>query len=952
MFDIYFSTRYLILIVMIILISISLYKYFSINKESFQSNKDKILNKASITDTAVNAKPITVGSNNLFKFEIEIDDPSLINKVIPQIKFDNIDTLDIKMINRPIDCEVSEFIPQPYCSNSCNGTGLKGRIYKRTITVEPKYKGEECPHLEEKRDCNTHPCPIHCKLSDWVNQGDCSETCGGGIQNQIKNIITQPQYGGNECGSTSRQIQCNIHPCPVDCVISDNWTPSGSCSLPCGGGKQVEIKNIVTQSAHGGQECPAPGSSTIRREVDCNQQPCPVNCEVSEWRNEGNCSETCGGGTQSQVRDITQEPLHGGAECGPLNRNIDCNTQECPINCQLSEWQNRGTCSKTCGTGVQQQNRTILIPPQFGGTECGSLNKSIPCNTDPCPAPNTSNTTNTTNSSNSSTNNSTPNSPATNNSTPNTPANNSTSNSPTTNNSPANSQSTNNSPANSPANSPSTNNSTPNSPVTNNSNTNIEPFVSTTNDKYGCAIVDNKIVCTKYVFTSVDLTSILVKVNNLSDLPSVNNISINVSPSFVVSKEQFLLDNPDASLSVIDKVENSVLINNLDNSNSQSGENTDNNNRTLLNGLIYGEDSTNFNNVNNLKGLNGLNSSNNTGNRGNRGNSDSNNSNRNSNRNSNNSNSNSNSNNSGMNMGEIGNMLQNTLGLGDYYNSIKNDPCFKRHGYNKTKCEKDSNCMIESKLNACVSKNFNVDSSLSNKNINFNDLFNNGNDFFDSLGKMNASELSRLADKLGLQDLSDPNLKAILDLINNLLNMKNNTGSDNSDNKNQNKFTKSPTINNSISQKHLKGVGNIFSPRIIIKKKDEPQIPKPTNPIPRHKKFKSKNKQTLDMIDKHSSDYWLQSPNYCGNKIKCQRKGLEERISKNLNEKEFNNMYNILPHNKQPVSTKCIPQNKCLSHPVPTYNNNVFHNAYEYTGIGTILPKFNFSETYNTKDYS
>ena len=903
MFDIYSSTRYLVLILLIIIVYFIYKYYFYFEKESFQSGKDIILTNSSITDTAVNALPITVGSNNLFKFEIEINDSSLLNKVIPHIKFDNIDTLEIKMINRPIDCEVSEFVPQPYCSNSCNGTGLKGRIYKRTVTVEPKYNGEECPHLEEKRDCNTHPCPIHCKLSDWVNQGDCSETCGGGIQNQIKNIITQPQYGGNECGPTSRQIQCNTHPCPVDCVISDNWTPSGSCSLPCGGGTQVEIKNIVTESAHGGQECPAPGSPEIRREVSCNEQPCPVNCEVSEWRNEGNCSATCGGGTQLQVRDITQEPLHGGRECGPLNRNIPCNTQECPINCQLSEWQNNGECSKSCGTGVQQQNRTILIPSQFGGTACGPLNRSVPCNTEPCPSNNTENTSTST------------------------PANNSGTNTNTSNN--------------------------------------IEPFVSTSNDKYGCAIVDNKIVCTKYVFTSVNLTSILVKVTNSSDLPSINNISINVSPSFVTSKEQFLLDNPDASLSVIDKVENSVLINNLDNSNSQTGNNDNNNNRTLLNSLTYGDNNTDFNNANNLKGLKGLNNTNNSGNRSSRGRTNNNNSN--SNNGNNNSNSNNdgnrndnrntnnltNSNSSGINLNNIGNMLQNTLDLGNYYNSFRNDPCFKKHGFNKIPCNRDSNCMIESKLNACVSKNFNVNSSLSNKNTNFNDLINNGSDFFDSLGKMNSSELQRLSDKLGLQDLSDPNLKAILDLINKLLNMKSNTDSNNnSESNNQNKFTKKPSINNSVSQKHLKGVGNIFSPRIIIKKKDEPNIPKPTNPTPRHKTFKSNNKQTLDMIDKHSSDYWLQSPNYCGNKIKCQRKGLEEKISNNLNEKNFNNMYNIFPNSKQPPYQKCIPQNKCLNQPVPTYNNNVFHNAYEYTGVGTILPKFNFSETYNTKDYS
>ena len=71
MFDIY-SSRYLIFIILLIIIFL-IYKYW-FNTESFQSNEDNILNKVTINDTSVNAKPITVGNNNLFKFEIEIDD--------------------------------------------------------------------------------------------------------------------------------------------------------------------------------------------------------------------------------------------------------------------------------------------------------------------------------------------------------------------------------------------------------------------------------------------------------------------------------------------------------------------------------------------------------------------------------------------------------------------------------------------------------------------------------------------------------------------------------------------------------------------------------------------------------------------------------------------------------------------------------------------------------------
>ena len=41
--------------------------------------------------------------------------------------------------------------------------------------------------------------------------------------------------------------------------------------------------------------------------------------------------------------------------------------------------------------------------------------------------------------------------------------------------------------------------------------------------------------------------------------------------------------------------------------------------------------------------------------------------------------------------------------MSNYYNSIKNDPCFKKHGYDKQKCNSDKNCMIRIKIK-CLCK--------------------------------------------------------------------------------------------------------------------------------------------------------------------------------------------------------------------------------------------------------
>ena len=52
-------------------------------------------------------------------------------------------------------------------------------------------------------------------------------------------------------------------------------------------------------------------------------------CLVSDWRNVGPCSVSCGSGRQEQVRDVLLRPLDA-KRCPPLSRFLPCNTQPCP----------------------------------------------------------------------------------------------------------------------------------------------------------------------------------------------------------------------------------------------------------------------------------------------------------------------------------------------------------------------------------------------------------------------------------------------------------------------------------------------------------------------------------------------------------------------------------------------------------------------------------------------
>merc|ERR1712159_367045 len=105
--------------------------------------------------------------------------------------------------------------------------------------------------------------------------------------------------------------------------------------------------------ADGGNDC----EGKKEKEIDCNTQLCPVNGNWSEWKDSGKCNKTCGGGKQMKIRSCDNPPpADGGNDCeGKKEKEIDCNTQLCPVNGNWSEWKDSGKCNKTCGGGKQMK---------------------------------------------------------------------------------------------------------------------------------------------------------------------------------------------------------------------------------------------------------------------------------------------------------------------------------------------------------------------------------------------------------------------------------------------------------------------------------------------------------------------------------------------------------------------------------------------------------------------
>merc|ERR1719386_144990 len=107
-----------------------------------------------------------------------------------------------------------------------------------------------------------------------------------------------------------------------DCEVSD-WTNT-ECSVTCVGGKETLFRNIIIQSV-GGAPCPP-----LTMERECGMDTCPTDCELSYWSEYSDCSAKCGGGIQMRSRQILQEPLNGGAQCGATSENRECGVE--PLN--------------------------------------------------------------------------------------------------------------------------------------------------------------------------------------------------------------------------------------------------------------------------------------------------------------------------------------------------------------------------------------------------------------------------------------------------------------------------------------------------------------------------------------------------------------------------------------------------------------------------------------------
>ncbi|CAC5365513.1 Coadhesin,Thrombospondin-1,Adhesion G protein-coupled receptor B1,Mucin-like protein,Receptor-type tyrosine-protein phosphatase gamma,Hemicentin-1,Thrombospondin-2,A disintegrin and metalloproteinase with thrombospondin motifs adt-1,Properdin [Mytilus coruscus] len=164
-----------------------------------------------------------------------------------------------------------------------------------------------------------------------------------------------------------------------------SWVFVGDCSVTCGTGTQ-------SRRRYCNNPVPTAGASCHGAEYDYHS--CRIPCGVvdggwSSWNTWEACTSTCGTGEKRRIRTCNNPaPSNGGASCqGGQIESQPCTLPDCPVDGGWSSWNTWEACTATCGTGEKRMIRNCNNPaPSNGGASCpGDQIESQPCTLPDCP---------------------------------------------------------------------------------------------------------------------------------------------------------------------------------------------------------------------------------------------------------------------------------------------------------------------------------------------------------------------------------------------------------------------------------------------------------------------------------------------------------------------------------------------------------------------------------------
>jgi hypothetical protein len=142
------------------------------------------------------------------------------------------------------------------------------------------------------------------------------------------------------------QKQVDLYICGVSAAQWSSWSNWGECSTSCGPGTQARTRSCQ------GSGCAGAGEETR----SCNHLSCAG--QWTNWSSWGSCSSSCG---TSRARTRSRSCRGPGQCIGESTQRQACASLPCPVQSQagMSEWSPWGPCLRSC-SGYQVRQRTCL----------------------------------------------------------------------------------------------------------------------------------------------------------------------------------------------------------------------------------------------------------------------------------------------------------------------------------------------------------------------------------------------------------------------------------------------------------------------------------------------------------------------------------------------------------------------------------------------------------------
>jgi len=154
-----------------------------------------------------------------------------------------------------------------------------------------------------------------------------------------------------------------------------------------GGGIQYYMREVVSpvRTPEYGAECPP-----LRLKTVCNDFECPVDCQLGDWEGWSACTKSCDGGMKRRLRTVNVYPEFGGDECDATKQEEACDMMACDRPCTLADWGPWRSCTRACESGITWRSRAISRPATGSG-KCPKKFSTAryqkeTCNAAPCPA--------------------------------------------------------------------------------------------------------------------------------------------------------------------------------------------------------------------------------------------------------------------------------------------------------------------------------------------------------------------------------------------------------------------------------------------------------------------------------------------------------------------------------------------------------------------------------------